>query len=124
MITMRHFRRSTPTAGLEVIMDLTILNGNTGCGFSLVQKLGNELTILAEDSSYLGTDASVFQVEVTAIHGGAMESALQVSVGLLTESIAFKSDSRAALLAISNPLTSSKLVRATQDVLNSLTTET
>ena len=89
------------------------LNGNTGCGFTLVQKTGCELTILAEDSSYLGTEASVFQAEVTAIHDGAMESALQVSSGLLTDGIAFKSDSRAALLAISNPLTSSKLVRAT-----------
>ena len=206
MITMGHFRRSTPTAGLEVILDLTPLNlhikqealmalarnpctpdwdgigngsarghiawiqsewdlagiprwpidkttpvrvephkftlirdsfalgndesdgaicytdgskqnGNTGCGFSLVHKKGEELTILAEESSYLGTDASVFQAEVTAIHDGAIESALQVSAGLLTESIAFKSDSRAALLAISNPLTSSKLVRATQAVL-------
>ena len=50
-------------------------------GFSLVHKKGEELTILAEESSYLGTDASVFQAEVTAIHDGAIESALQVSAG-------------------------------------------
>ena len=71
-------------------------------------------TVVAEDSTYLGSEASVFQAEVLAI-----EQALRWIIETCdkgTEAL-IRSDSLSAIQAITSPTTSSRMVHACKQVL-------
>jgi ribonuclease HI len=88
--------------------------GYTGCGF-VIYGLDNRTQtgiqkIIYEQSSYLGTMATVFQAEVYAIGMAARYISSHIELLMATTNIDIVTDSKSALQAIDSTTTSSKLV--------------
>ena len=81
----------------------------TGCGWAVCE--GD--TIVAEESTYLGNDTSVFQSEVIAISRGVQ----WILDNCENQNVVVYSDSQAALKAIRNVDTTSKVVWSCKEVL-------
>jgi ribonuclease HI len=106
------------TDGSKITKDLT---GYTGCGYVIYSTQHNsDPQIIHEQSSYLGTMATVFQAEVFAIgqaahyvdnHPSNLEGINQIDI---------ITDSKAALQAIDGLITSSKLVKDCMIALDKL----
>jgi ribonuclease HI len=91
--------------------DGSLIDGNTGWGFCI----SDSDLIDAKVSGYLGTQATVFQAEVFAI-----DRAARYLTGLQGRSVIINVDSQAALLALKNPKTSSRVVEECKTALNKL----
>ena len=83
----------------------------TGCGWAACS--GD--TVVAEESTYLGNDASVFQAEIIAISQGVR----WILDNCENKNVIVYSDSQAALKAIFNAETTSKVVMDCKEVLRS-----
>jgi ribonuclease HI len=106
------------TDGSKIIRNNT---GYTGCGYVIYSSQDDSTTqIRHEQSSYLGTMATVFQAEVFAI--GQATHFVDNHPTMLTgiNQIDIITDSKAALQAIDGLITSSKLVKDCMTALDKL----
>lgn len=99
-----------PVQELEWFTDGSVMNGRSGAGVC-----GGESEVSI--SMPLGTHTTIFQAEVAAITICAMEN---IRMGYVGKNIRILSDSQAAILAVGNCRSSSKLVLECQGYLETL----
>ena len=108
----KHFKMnaSEPPGVIQVYTDGSLINDRAGCGVFI--DFGNrELSGL----EHLGKCASVFQAEILAI-----DRAADVLMNSSNQHIVFKSDSQAAIRALTNKTVKSSLVKECAQKLNKL----
>ena len=89
-------------------------DSSTGAAYVIYDSEKNEIE---HNRFFLGKQISVFQSEIFAIYEAA--SYIQFNRRYYNKTITIHSDSRAAILALTNPLVTSKQVQLTKEALNS-----